>query len=77
MAVVADTILSTAEAQWLAARFDATQWAREPAADDPPLHINIDARDNYVARRVDAEACAEALSKPWREMSDQAASSPR
>ncbi|WP_281262346.1 DUF4365 domain-containing protein [Saccharothrix carnea] len=109
MPVVANTILSTAEAQWLAACFDAARWAREPAADDPPLHTNIDARDHYVARRVehhlrvdpdalsrsirqlrtgiavdhelavlaeelesDAEARAEALSKPWREMSDQA-----
>jgi hypothetical protein len=107
--VVADTILSTAEAQWLAACFDAARWARKAAADDPPLRTNIDARDNYVARRVerrlridpealtrsirqlrtqaaidrdlagiaaelesDAEACAEALSKPWREMSDKA-----
>ncbi|MEO6088808.1 MAG: DUF4365 domain-containing protein [Umezawaea sp.] len=107
--VVADTILSPAEAQWLAACFDAAQWAREPAVDDPPLHTNIDARDNYVANRVerrlriepdaltrsiqelraetatdhdlaaiatelesDAEARAEALSKPWCEMSDKA-----
>ena len=107
--VVADTILSTAEAQWLAACFDAAQWARQPAADAPPLHTNLDARDNYVARRVehhlwvdpdsltrsiqefradttvdhdlisivtelesDAEAYGEALSKPWREMSDRA-----
>lgn len=109
MSVVADTILDTGEAQWLAACFDAAQWARKPADDDPPLHINIDARDNYVARRVehhlrtepdaltrsiqelrtetgtdhdlaiiatelesDAEAYAEALSKPWREMTDKA-----
>ncbi|WP_433263192.1 hypothetical protein ACQPZF_31545 [Actinosynnema sp. CS-041913] len=107
--VVAETILSTAEAQWLAACFDAAQWARKPAVDDPPLHTNIDARDNYVAKRVerrlridpdaltrsiqelraetaidhelatiaaelesDAEAGAEALSTPWREMSDKA-----
>jgi uncharacterized protein DUF4365 len=107
--VVRDTILSTAEAHWLAACFDAAQWARKPAVDDPPLHTNIDARDNYVARRVehhlriepdalprsiqelrtetatdhdlatiatelesDAKAYAEALSKPWREMSDKA-----
>jgi hypothetical protein len=53
MSVVADTILDTAEAQWLAACFDAAQWARKPAVDDPPLHTNIDARDNYVARRVE------------------------
>ncbi|MEV0053525.1 DUF4365 domain-containing protein [Saccharopolyspora shandongensis] len=107
--VVVDKIMSMAEAQWLAACFDATQWARKPAVDDPPLHTNIDARDNYVARRVehrlriepdtltrsiqklrtetatdhdlatiatelesDAEAYAEVLSKPWREMSDKA-----
>lgn len=109
MSVVANTILSKAEAQWLAACFDAARWAREPAVDDPPLHTNLDARDNYVAKRVelrlridpdaltrsiqeirteieidhdlattgaelksDAEACAEALAKPWREMSDKA-----
>ncbi|MBN6038626.1 DUF4365 domain-containing protein [Amycolatopsis sp. 195334CR] len=107
MSVVADTILSTAEAQWLAACFDAAQWAREPAVGDPPLNTNIDARDHYVARRVEhhlriepdaltrsieklrtqmatdhelailakeleAGTCAEALSKPWREMSDEA-----
>lgn len=53
MSIVADTILDPAEAQWLAACFHATQWAREPAVDDPPLHTNIDARDNYVARRVE------------------------
>ncbi|WP_179777927.1 DUF4365 domain-containing protein [Amycolatopsis endophytica] len=107
--VVANTMLSRAEAQWLAACFDAARWAREPVADDPPLRTNIGARDNYVARRVehhlwvesdsltrsiqqlrtetatdhdlaaistelesDAEACAEALSKPWREMSAKA-----
>ncbi|MEJ2857322.1 MULTISPECIES: DUF4365 domain-containing protein [unclassified Saccharothrix] len=107
--VVADTVLSTAEALWLAACFDATQWAREPAVDDAPLHANLAARDNYVAKRVerrlwinpdvltrsiqalraktaidhdlaaivtewesDAEASAEALSKPWSEMSDKA-----
>lgn len=107
--VVGNTILSTAEAQWLAACFDAAQWARRPAVDDPPLHPNIDARDNYVASRVehhlriepdaltrsiqalrnatasdhdlatvatelesDVEAYAEALSKPWCEMSDKA-----
>jgi hypothetical protein len=107
--VVADTILDTAEAQWLAACFDAAQWARESAADDPSLQTNIDARDNYVARRVehhlriephaltpsiqelrtetttdhdlatiakklesDDEAYAEALAKPWCEMSDKA-----
>lgn len=109
MSVVADTILDKAEALWLAACFDAAQWAREPAVDDPPLHTNIGARDNYVARRVehhlrietealarsiqelrteaaadqdlatiamelesDAETYAEALSKPWHEMSDKA-----
>ncbi|WP_424185960.1 hypothetical protein ACOBQX_29455 [Actinokineospora sp. G85] len=92
-----------------AACFDAAQWTREPAVDDPSLHTNVDAPDNYVARRgerllridpdavtrsiqrlraetaidpdlavtateleSDAEACAEALSTPWREMSDQA-----
>lgn len=107
MSVVADKILDTPEAQWLAACFAATQWAREPAAGHPPLQTNTDARDNYVARRVrhhlrvepdalirsiqkvraeaatdhelaaiaaelapDVEAHAEALSKPWREMSD-------
>jgi hypothetical protein len=53
MSVVAGTILSTAEAQWLAACFDAAQWARKPTVDDPPLHTNIDARDNYVASRVE------------------------
>ncbi|MCS7484061.1 DUF4365 domain-containing protein [Umezawaea endophytica] len=109
MPIAGDAILSMAEAQWLAACFDAAQWAREPAVDDPPLHVNIDARDNYVAKRVegrlridpdaltrsiqelrtetatdrdlaaiatklesDDEAHAEALSKPWREMSDKA-----
>ncbi|WP_396426868.1 DUF4365 domain-containing protein [Amycolatopsis sp. EV170708-02-1] len=109
MAVLVDKILSTAEAQWLAACFDAAQWAREPADDDPPLHTNIDARDNYVSRRVehhlwvdpdaltrsirqlhseaatdhglatiatelesDAEASAEAVSKPWHKMSAKA-----
>jgi hypothetical protein len=109
MSVVADTILDTAEAQWLAACFGAAQWAREPIVGDPPLHTNVDARDNYVARRVehhlriephalnrsiqelrartatdhdlaaiaaelesDVEASAEALSKPWSEMSDKA-----
>ena len=109
MSVVADTILDTAEAQWLAACLDAAQWARKPVVDDPPLRTNIDARDNYVAKRVehhlrvepdalarsiqklhaetvtdqdlatittelesDAEAAAEAHSKPWREMSDKA-----
>jgi len=107
--VVAGTILSRAEAKWLEACFDAAQWAREPAADDPPLGTNFDARDNYVAKRVerhlmiepdaltrsiqelraesaldrdvaaaaaelesDAVAVAEALSKPWREMSETA-----
>ena len=107
--VLGNTILSTAEAQWLAACLDAAQWAREPAVGDPPLPTNIDARDNYVARRVehhlriepdaltrsiealhtatatddelaalatelesDGEAHAEALSKPWDEMSDLA-----
>ncbi len=107
--VVAGTILNTAEALWLAACFDATHWARQPAVADPPLHSNLDARDNYVAKRVerrlwvepdvltrsiqklraetaidhdlaanatklesDSEAYAEALSKPWREMSDKA-----
>jgi hypothetical protein len=53
MSVVADTILDKAEAQWLAACFDAAQWAREPVVGDPPLQVNIDARDNYVARRVE------------------------
>ncbi|MFD5089611.1 DUF4365 domain-containing protein [Amycolatopsis thailandensis] len=53
MPVVADTILSPAEAQWLAACFDASQWAREHAVEDPPLLTNVDARDNYVARRVE------------------------
>ncbi|MCP2293327.1 protein of unknown function (DUF4365) [Nocardia amikacinitolerans] len=109
MSVVADKILSKAEAQWLAACFDAAQWARKPAVDEPPLHTNIDARGNYVARRIehrlrvepdaltrsiqvlrtetatdhdlaalatelesDADASAEALSKPWRGMSDRA-----
>jgi hypothetical protein len=109
MSVVADTILDTAEALWLAACFDAAQWAREPAVGDPPLHTSIDARESYVARRVehhlriepdaltrsiqelctetatdhnlatiatelesDVEAYAEALSNPWREMSDKA-----
>ncbi|WP_211323633.1 DUF4365 domain-containing protein [Prauserella marina] len=106
---VAQTILNTAEAHWLEACIDAAQWAREPAAGEPPLHTNIDARDNYVARRIehrlwiepdaltraiqkvrtdttadhelittlrelesDAEADAEALSTPWREMSEKA-----
>ncbi|RZQ59309.1 DUF4365 domain-containing protein [Amycolatopsis suaedae] len=106
--VVANTILDMAEAMWLAACFDAARWAREPAAGDPPLRTNLDARDNYVARRVahrlwvepdalprsiqklrtetatdhslattatelesDAEAYAEALSKPWHDMSDK------
>ncbi|OZM70633.1 hypothetical protein CFN78_24885 [Amycolatopsis antarctica] len=109
MPVLAGTILSTAEAQWLAACFDAAQWARNPTVDDPPLDTNIDAHDNYVARRIeqhlwiepdtltrsiqelrtetatdhdlatiaaeleaDAQAHPEALSKPWREMSDKA-----
>ncbi|WP_460718363.1 DUF4365 domain-containing protein [Nocardia heshunensis] len=53
MCVVADKILSKAEAQWLAACFDAAQWARNPTADNPPLHTNIDARHIYVARRVE------------------------
>lgn len=51
--LVGDTILSMAEAQWLAACFDATQWAREPAVGDPPPRTNFDARDNYVAKRVE------------------------
>ncbi|MBM7774401.1 hypothetical protein JOD54_004605 [Actinokineospora baliensis] len=51
--VVGNTILSTAEAQWLAACLDAAQWAREPAPDDPPLDTNIRARDAYVAQRIE------------------------
>ncbi|WP_209621410.1 DUF4365 domain-containing protein [Saccharothrix coeruleofusca] len=51
--IVADIILHMAEAQWLAACFDATERARKPAVDDPPLRTNIDARDNYVAKRVE------------------------
>ncbi|WP_406639597.1 DUF4365 domain-containing protein [Amycolatopsis sp. WGS_07] len=106
--VVAGTILNAGEASWLAACFDAARWAREPIADDPPLQTNDDARDNYVARRVehrlrvepgalprslqklrneavndpdlaaiaaelesDATVSAEALSKPWDEMSEK------
>ncbi|EWM11799.1 DUF4365 domain-containing protein [Kutzneria sp. 744] len=108
MAVVLDTILEKPEAQWLAACLDAARWA-DRRADEPPLRTNLDARDNYVARRVehhlrmepdsltrsikklhgeaetdhelaamatelesDAEVCAEARSKPWREMSEKA-----
>ncbi|MEV6826092.1 DUF4365 domain-containing protein [Amycolatopsis sp. NPDC051102] len=107
--VLADTILSKAEAQWLAACLDAAQWARPPIAGEPPLRTNVEARDNYVARRIDhhlwvdpgaltrsirelrartatdrklaavaaelesdVEAGVEALSNPWREMSDEA-----
>ncbi|MFI6218817.1 DUF4365 domain-containing protein [Nocardia brasiliensis] len=109
MCVLVNKILSKAEAQWLAACFDAVQWARKPAVDVSPLHTSIEARDNYVDRRIghrlrvepsslprsiqalrteiatdhdlaaiaaelesDADAYAEALSKPWREMSDKA-----
>ncbi|WP_211239322.1 DUF4365 domain-containing protein [Actinokineospora inagensis] len=53
MSVVGTTILNTPEAQWLAACLDAAQWARKPATDDPPLHTNTHARDNYVANRVE------------------------
>ncbi|PPK70849.1 DUF4365 domain-containing protein [Actinokineospora auranticolor] len=51
--LVADTIPSKGEAQWLAACFDAALWAREPADGDPPLVTNTAARDSYVARRVE------------------------
>ncbi|WP_258907896.1 DUF4365 domain-containing protein [Actinokineospora sp. UTMC 2448] len=50
--VVGNTILSRAEAQWLAACFDAAQRARKPAVDDPPLHTNVVAGDNYVSSRL-------------------------
>ncbi len=62
--VLADKILSKAEAQWLAACFDAAQWARKPRVDVPQLHTNMDARDNYVARRIEYRLWVEPDSLP-------------
>ncbi|MCP2099771.1 protein of unknown function (DUF4365) [Actinosynnema pretiosum] len=50
--LVAETILDAGEAQWLAACFEASRWARETAVGDPPIRTNTGARDNYVAKRV-------------------------
>jgi hypothetical protein len=73
--VVADKILDTAEAAWLAACFDAAQWAREPAADDAPLRTNVDARDNYVAGRVEHHLRIEpdALTRSIKQLRSEAA----
>ena len=73
--VAGDAILSTAEAQWLAACFDAAHWAREPVDGDPPLQTNVDARDDYVATRVEHRLRVEpdVVARSIRELRAEAA----